>query len=134
MIVCNIDGSISINPGGKMGIGVIIKDNNDIILELHKEYPANPENSNNCAEYIALQECLKWLLECGYADDKILIKSDSQLLINQCLNIWGIKPISEGIRFNKKHNKRDYYNENSYYRYAVTAKEQMKEFYSLTFD
>ena len=119
MIKCWIDGSISENPGGKMGIAVIIRDGDDTIFRLHKEYPAKVGNSVNVCEYLALQECLKWLIENGYSKEEIHLFSDSQMLVNQVIGKWKIKPISEGERYNKKTKKREFYSSvNSYYPYA----------------
>jgi ribonuclease HI len=129
MIVCNIDGSIIENPAGRMGIGVYIMDYTENIAKIHKEFEGNPENSNNVAEYLALIECLEWLKLRDYHKEKILIKSDSQLLVNQMNYIWRIKEISEGEKFNKITGKKEYYcNVNNYYKQALKAEELLKSF------
>jgi ribonuclease HI len=53
--------------------------------------PASPTNSNHVAEYLGLNAALDWLMANGLTDQPILVKGDSQLVINQCLGKWQIK-------------------------------------------
>jgi ribonuclease H / adenosylcobalamin/alpha-ribazole phosphatase len=53
--------------------------------------PASPKNSNNVAEYLGLNAALDWLIANGLTGQPVLVKGDSQLVINQCLGKWQIK-------------------------------------------
>jgi ribonuclease HI len=78
------DGASKGNPG-KAGIGVIIYDRNDFILDSAKEYLGIA--TNNQAEYKALiksTELIKKLIEKGDKEfDRIEFYSDSDLMVNQ---------------------------------------------------
>ena len=114
MITAHTDGSISHNPGGRIGIGVYITEiKNGCLKEyakLHREFPKHEDNTVNVAEYLALIECLKWLLENVHQHEEILIKSDSQLLVMHCNYRWSIKE------------------DTGYYPYAVEALNLLKKF------
>jgi ribonuclease HI len=90
-IECYIDGSCEPrNPGGRMGIGVSI----EIDGKKHdysESYEPSPQNSNNVAEYLGLEYVLKFIKNKGFENCEIVIKSDSQLLINQASGDWKIK-------------------------------------------
>jgi ribonuclease HI len=47
--------------------------------------------SNNFSEYYALCEALKWLLDCGWQGEEVVVKSDSRLLVNQMSGRWGLR-------------------------------------------
>jgi len=78
------DGASKGNPG-KAGIGVIVYDENDFILESCKEFIG--ETTNNQAEYKALlkgAELVKKLAESGEKEfERIEFYSDSELMVNQ---------------------------------------------------
>lgn len=80
-----------INPKGHIGIGCLIIQNDKRIFEYSGYVDESPNNSNNVAEYLALQNCLDFLLENGFQNDKIVVKGDSSLVANQMNNIWKIK-------------------------------------------
>lgn len=77
MLEVNIDGASRGNPG-LSAIGIIVKDNEKILME-HAEFLGI--RTNNQAEYEALRRALEI---CIKLDNKeITILSDSELLINQ---------------------------------------------------
>ena len=89
-LICMFDGMCQpINPGGVACYGFIIKENNNNrIYQIYEESgiafePFSKESSNNVAEYMALVKLLEWLVANHYNKFCILIKRDSQLIINQ---------------------------------------------------
>lgn len=82
-----------VNPGGIACYAFIIKRDDDTI---HSDYgvaaePFSPESTNNVAEYTALAKALEWLVANKFTSEKILIKSDSQLVVNQMNGQYKIK-------------------------------------------
>jgi len=89
-IICFIDGSCEpINPGGGMGIGVTVKQDNEPVRNYCRRYEPAPENSSNLAEYLALSFLLEIIKD--LKPEFVLINSDSQILINQMSLRWKIK-------------------------------------------
>lgn len=92
MINAYIDGACEpINPCGNMGFGVYIEEDGKEIYSWSGFVPASNDNSNNVAEYIALQNCLDYLLENGLQEEKINIHTDSMLVCQQMSRRWKIK-------------------------------------------
>lgn len=89
----NFDGSCGPkNPGGEMGWGVVIRDDEGrIVDEIIGRRRADPRNSNNLAEYIALSEALHWLEENNHLRSRVMVFGDSQLVILQMTGSWKIK-------------------------------------------
>lgn len=88
----NIDGSCEpVNPGGNLGWGFIIKKAGETIASYFDFREASPENSNNVAEYMALNDALLWLIKEKLNDQIILILSDSMLVVSQMNGWWRIK-------------------------------------------
>lgn len=93
--ICHFDGACyQNNPGGTMGVGATIQKETNTGLhgwEMQVGYPieADPANSNNLAEYLALQFIL-YQLE-GVRGSYIEIRGDSQLVVMQMDNVWKIK-------------------------------------------
>jgi len=63
---------------------------------IHYDYgvagePFSSESTNNVAEYTALVKALEWLVANNFISEKILIKSDSQLVVNQMNGTFKIK-------------------------------------------
>jgi ribonuclease HI len=82
-----------INPGGISCYAFIVKSDERII---HSEYgiaakPFSEESTNNVAEYTALAKALQWLLANNFNSNKIEIKSDSQLVVNQLTGDYKVK-------------------------------------------
>ncbi|MCX8169531.1 MAG: reverse transcriptase-like protein, partial [Candidatus Methanomethyliaceae archaeon] len=89
LIIVFIDGLIEpINPGGIATYAFIIYNNDLKIFEKNGVIGIGPSMSNNLAEYHALYEALNFLMENELNNEKILVKSDSQLLINQMKGFW----------------------------------------------
>jgi ribonuclease HI len=63
---------------------------------IHSEYgvaakPFSEESTNNVAEYTALAKALQWLLAKNFNSNKVEIKSDSQLVVNQLTGDYKVK-------------------------------------------
>jgi ribonuclease HI len=82
-----------INPGGISCYAFIVKSDGRII---YCDYgivgkPFSEDSTNNVAEYTALAKALRWLLAHNYSTNKIEIKSDSQLVVNQLKGDYKVK-------------------------------------------
>ncbi len=86
ILVSYIDGSSIGNPGDS-GYGVVIKDEHGSTKEILGGYIGNA--TNNIAEYQALIACLG-LVE-KYDLKKLIIYSDSQLVVNQVKGLYKVK-------------------------------------------
>ena len=78
------------NPGGRMGFGAVIRGEKGD-LKVYDGARAAAGNTNNVAEYCALELALDWLIENGHTLEPISVMGDSQLVINQCFGRWRIK-------------------------------------------
>lgn len=85
-MIVSCDGASRGNPG-PAGIGVQITDDDGKVLAEIAE--GLGETTNNVAEYTAAVEGLKRALELGGTD--VLLRSDSQLLINQLTGRYRVK-------------------------------------------
>lgn len=85
-IVLYIDGAARGNPG-KAGIGIVLKDKRDKVVEEVGQYIG--ETTNNVAEYRALLEGLKRVLARGAKVVEIF--SDSELLVRQINGRYRVK-------------------------------------------
>lgn len=90
-ILCFFDGCCEPkNPGGAMGIGSLIICDGQRLLSTSRFVPVNPDNTNNIAEYLALEEILDYLINNDLTADNIVIKGDSQLAIKQMTGEYGM--------------------------------------------
>jgi len=100
------DGASKGNPG-KAGIGIVIYDKNNFIINSHKEFLG--ETTNNQAEYKALIKSLdmiKKLSEEGeFSFDRVEFYSDSELLVNQINFDYHVKEPALAVLSNKFHVK-----------------------------
>ncbi|MCI0448800.1 MAG: ribonuclease HI family protein [Chlorobi bacterium] len=99
------DGASRGNPG-EAGIGIIIYDENDFIIESHKEYLG--KSTNNQAEYKALIKSLdliKKILENEGNINTVEFYSDSELMVNQINFDYLVKEPELAILNNKFHVK-----------------------------
>jgi len=93
------------NPYGTMGMGACI---NEMGIELWKcshTIPAGKANSNNVAEYLALEYILDELMKQAVKMETIVIKGDSKLVIEQMSGKYKIKSgmyVPVAIRCKKK--------------------------------
>jgi len=94
LIQVNFDGLCQpINPGGIACYAFIIKKNDKTI---HSGYgvagePFSKDSTNNVAEYTALAKALEWLVANNLVSEKVEIKSDSKLVVNQLAGIYKVK-------------------------------------------
>ncbi len=65
------------NPGGTACFAFIVKNEQGNII--HSEY----NSTNNVAEYTGIIRALQWLIANNYQNESIVIKGDSQLVIQQ---------------------------------------------------
>lgn len=82
-----------INPGGISCYAFIVKSDGRIV---HSDYgvaakPFSEESTNNVAEYTALAKALQWLLANNFNSQKVEVKSDSQLVVNQLTGDYKVK-------------------------------------------
>lgn len=104
MITVNCDGLCEpINPGGTACYGWVAYQNGERIGEGCGVICSGPEATNNVAEYTAVIKALEWLLASQLENEKIEIRSDSQLCIYQLQGIYGvysprIKPLYKKAR------------------------------------
>lgn len=98
--VCFFDGACEPrNPGGNMGIGAVIMNEDGVQLHTHSHYvPATYQNSNNVAEYMGfictvkkLQEILTPLPPEIRSVISVEIYGDSKLVVEQMNGRWQIK-------------------------------------------
>lgn len=82
-----IDGAARNNPG-PAGVGIYLLENNVPVL---KQGVFLGDKTNNQAEYIALLLGLWYTLKYINSTDKLVIKSDSQLLVRQITGEYKIK-------------------------------------------
>jgi ribonuclease HI len=82
-----------INPGGISCYAFIVKSDGTTI---YSEYgvagePFSENSTNNVAEYTALAKALQWLLANNYSSQKVEVKTDSQLVVNQLAGDYKVK-------------------------------------------
>ena len=86
------DGSIEGgNPGGHGASGWVIKGFAQTVFGT-KDLGKSPTMTNNIAEYSAVVGALEWVVKSvifgGGWFEKVVIHSDSQLVVNQCNDEW----------------------------------------------
>lgn len=94
MYIIHTDASIEpFNPGGVVAWAFIVKQGSNTV---HKEAGVSHRGgemaTNNVGEYNAVVAAMLWLIK--LPDSKkfpAIIKSDSQLIVNQCSGTWGCK-------------------------------------------
>lgn len=82
-----------INPGGISCYAFIVKSDG---MTIYSEYgvagePFSENSTNNVAEYTALAKALQWLLANNYSSQKVEVKTDSQLVVNQLTGDYKVK-------------------------------------------
>jgi len=115
-VLIYFDGACApINPCGHLGLGCYIEENGKRVFEYSGYVAESYENSNNVAEYLALENALDFILENGLQDEKIQVYGDSMLVIKQMNDRWRIK----GGR---------------YFETAIRCKEKVKNIKNIMFD
>lgn len=91
MITIYFDGLCQpVNPGGVATYGYVVYHNNKLIKKEHGVVGEGKGMTNNVAEYTALKKALEWV-NSQKIRDKLLIKGDSLLVINQLKGKWKVK-------------------------------------------
>lgn len=91
MIKVNCDGLCEpVNPGGTACYGWVAYRGREKLGEGYGVICSGPGATNNVAEYTAVIKALEWLLESGYRDEEIELRSDSQLCIYQLQGVYGV--------------------------------------------
>jgi ribonuclease HI len=86
-----VDGACEpVNPGGIATYGFVIYRDDEKITK-GSGVVGHHDTSNNVAEYSAAIECFKWLLNNKLHDELIVLKSDSELLINQLNKFYAVR-------------------------------------------
>jgi ribonuclease HI len=92
MIEVLIDGCCyPVNPGGTACTGYVIKRKGQTIAKGSKIVGKGKGMTNNVAEYKALIAVLEEIKRRRLHNEEIIIKSDSQLLVNQMNGNWKVK-------------------------------------------
>lgn len=94
MIQVWFDGCCKGNPYGKGGIGVVIKRDGKIIHTVSQYIGQGVNMSCNVAEHKALQTALIYLKDQGLTDERIEVRGDSSLVVDQ---MSGRRRIKKGI-------------------------------------
>ena len=82
-----------VNPGGIACYAFVVKKDG---RTMHGDYgvagePFSQDSTNNVAEYTGLAKALEWLAANNITSEKIAVKSDSQLVVNQLQGNYKIK-------------------------------------------
>ncbi len=89
MISVYIDGLCEpVNPNGIATYGFVVDEDGKSIVQKYRVIKEGEGMSNNVSEYTALCEALKLLISLHLDREKIIIKSDSNLLVNQMNGLW----------------------------------------------
>jgi ribonuclease HI len=92
MIEISTDGLCEpINPGGTGCAGFVIKKNSKVVEKGSEVLAASKDMTNNVAEYSALIRALQRVRKLGLDKEKIMVKSDSKLLVSQMKGQWKVK-------------------------------------------
>jgi ribonuclease HI len=80
-----------VNPGGICCIGYVIKRQGRTIDKGSEVIGRGKDMTNNVAEYSALVRALERIRELGLEQEKVVVRSDSSLLVNQMRGVWKVK-------------------------------------------
>lgn len=80
-----------INPGGTGCVAYLIKKNGKIVEKGASVLDSSREMTNNVAEYTALIHALQALRKLGLDKEKVVLRSDSKLLVSQMRSEWKVK-------------------------------------------
>jgi ribonuclease HI len=83
------------NPGGIVSYGAVIFESEKRIWECSEVYSPpegrEKETTNNIAEYLGFLAVLDYFLSRNLAEESILVRGDSDLVIQQCFGTMEIK-------------------------------------------
>ena len=96
MILAYFDGCCEpTNPGGVAAFGAVVFKDDQRVWECSRIFKPQPgrekETSNNVAEYSGFISILEYLKEQRWFKEQILVKGDSNLVIEQMKGNWKIK-------------------------------------------
>jgi ribonuclease HI len=80
-----------INPGGTGCASYILKKNGKVVQQGSETLGTSKDMTNNVAEYSALIRALQAIGKLGLDKEKILLRSDSKLLVSQMKGEWKVK-------------------------------------------
>jgi len=80
-----------VNPGGTGCAAYLIKRNGKIIEKSAEVLKTRKDMTNNVAEYSALIRALEAVRKLLLAKEKIVVRSDSKLLVSQMKGEWKVK-------------------------------------------
>jgi len=91
VLTVHIDGACEpVSPNGIASYGFIVSRDDKEIYSEGRIVGEGQGMSNNYAEYSALCAALTYLLKENLLDEEIVVRSDSQLLVNQMSNLWAV--------------------------------------------
>lgn len=88
------DGSCEPNPGGVAAFGWTVYDGGEKVCEFCSVACTGEGATNNVAEYGAVISVLSWLLANGYAKRRVVVYSDSELLVCQLTGKYRVKALN----------------------------------------
>lgn len=80
-----------INPGGTGCAAYVIKKNGKVIEKGTQVLKKSSEMTNNVAEYSALIQALQAVRKLCLTEEKIVLRSDSKLLVSQMRGEWKVR-------------------------------------------
>lgn len=80
-----------VNPGGIACYAFIVKQDGKTIHSDYGVAGSPPDTTNNVAEYTGLVKALDWLVANNINLEKVGVKSDSQLVVNQLAGTFKVK-------------------------------------------
>jgi len=91
-VIVNCDGLCQPrNPGGTATFGWIARRNHTVLGQDCGVVAQGPRATNNLAEYTAIIEALRWLRTNGLVGERVILRSDSQLAINQLDGTFAVR-------------------------------------------
>lgn len=78
------------NPGGTASYGLVIKKDGQTVFEESKIVGIGSKMSNNVAEYSGAIRAMEWLLATGYKKERIHVRGDNKMSINQMARVWKV--------------------------------------------
>lgn len=92
MIEISIDGSCQPrNPGGTACYGYVIRKGEKLLFRRKGVVGTGEGMTNNVAEYHALINAIEKIRDLDLEKERIVVKSDSKLLVNQMKGDWKVK-------------------------------------------
>ncbi|MBS3782597.1 MAG: reverse transcriptase-like protein [Candidatus Thermoplasmatota archaeon] len=112
-IILEADGAYRGKDGGVASYGYLVKKNTETVREDYNIL-LDERVTNNYAEYMAVIKGLKWIKDSDLEFGKIIVRSDSQLVVKQVNGEWSVnsdnlkdlhKEVKELIRYFEEKNK-----------------------------